>query len=63
MTFRDFHRVFCVVFSGVWVVESWFLPTRFLGLKIFLGFKIYFLGAFRKGDGSVPLDSTRFSLS
>ena len=24
------------------MVESWFVGTRFLGLKIFLGFEIYF---------------------
>jgi hypothetical protein len=55
-----FPQSFCVVFCGGWVVESCFLRTRFLGLKIFLVFEIYFLGAFRKGDGLVPLDSTPF---
>jgi len=30
------------------VVESWCLCARFLGVRIFLGFGIYFLGGLRR---------------
>jgi hypothetical protein len=56
-----FPQGFWVGLYGDWMVESGSC-VAILGLRFSSVLRFIFLGAFRKG-GSVPLDSTRFSLT
>jgi hypothetical protein len=45
------------------VVGLWFLRASFWGVKIFLGFEIYFLGGFWKCKGNDKSKGNRFVAS
>jgi hypothetical protein len=56
-----------MVFCGEVVVDSWwdrgFWVHGFLGVKIFLGFGIYFLGGWSKSEGNDKSEGNNFVAS